>query len=134
MDFSKLNRIEFDDLIPGNKYYIEIMKTEKHKSPGTGQQYGIFDNFDIINDEKLYAVFTGIYDFKDPVTKEMLSSSIGRGRYNAYRHRNHFVFYEPRFVTYNRKQNECLGKVIEQITKDSYMAEYFTKKGWLDIE
>jgi len=29
MDFSKLNKIEFDDLIPGSKYYIEINEIEK---------------------------------------------------------------------------------------------------------
>lgn len=37
-------------------------------------------------------------------------------------------------VTYNRKQNQYMGKVIENITNDKYMAEYITNQGWLDIE
>ena len=133
MDLSKLNRIEFDDLKPGNKYYIEsINMNENH--PGTGQQYGIFDTFGMYDDEKVYAIFHRTYNFKDPNTNEYLNSCIGIGPYEAYRNKKNFIFYEPRMVTYNRKQNQYMGKVIENITNDKYMAEYITNQGWLDIE
>ena len=132
MDFSKLNIIGFDDLIPGNKYYIEKIKYNTDHS-GTAQQYGIFNRFDGSYNNTVYAVFNKPYNFKNSVTNEELKSGMGIGMPVSYCHRYHFIFYEPQMVTYNRKQNELLGKVIENITNDTYMAEYITKQGWLGI-
>ena len=133
MDFSNLNVVNFEDLKPGNKYYIQNVK-KNYEHSGTGQQYGIFDRFDGSNNEKIYAVFSETFNFKNPTTNEYLKSSIGTGIGNAYRHKFHFIFYEPSETTYNRKQNELLGKVVEQITNDTYMGEYITKQGWLGIQ
>ena len=131
MNFSKLNVVNFEDLIPGNKYYIE--KSDHDGHPGTGQQYGIFDRFEGNEDEVIYAVFNQTYDFKNKITDEHLRSSIGTGPGYAYRSKFHFIFYEPHEITYNKKQNEFLGKVMEQITNDTYMGHYISKQCWLSL-
>ena len=132
MDFIKLTRIDLVDLEPGNKYYIQKINCSKEE-PGTSQIYGIFDRFDIYDNEKIYAVFRETYNFKNPETNEELVSGMGTGKYEMYCHRCHFIFYEPGIVTYNKKQNELLGQVMEQITKDTYMAQHVRKQAWMDI-
>jgi hypothetical protein len=132
MDFTKLYRIEMEDLIPGNKYYIQKIKY-KEEHPGTGQQYGIFDRFDVYENEIIYAVFRETYNFKNPTTNEILYSCMGTGTNEMYFHKKWFIFYEPRIVTFNRKQNELLAQVIEQITNDIHMAKYIRKQSWMDI-
>ena len=133
MDFTKLLMIDMKDLIPGNKYYIQKINYSEDET-GTSQIYGIFDRFDIIYDnEKIYAVFREIYNFKNPETNEELVSGMGTGKFEMYCHRYHFIFYEPGIVTYNKKQNELLGQVMEQITNDIYMAEHIRKQSWMDI-
>jgi hypothetical protein len=132
MDFTKAHRIEIENLIPGNKYYIQqINRNEKH--PGTGQQYGIFDRFEVYGNEITYAIFRETYNFKNPHTNEILRSCMQTGKYKMYFHKLWFIFYEPRIVTFNRKQNELLAQVMEQITNDTYMAEHIRKQSWMDI-
>jgi len=132
MDFTKLLMIDMEDLIPGNKYYIQKIKYSEDDD-GTAQQYGIFDRFEIYDNEKMYAVFRETYNFKSPTTNEVLNSGMGTGKYEMYCHKKYFIFYEPGIVTYNKKQNELLGQVMEQITKDTYMAQYVRKQAWMDI-
>lgn len=132
MDFIKLTTIDMKDLISGTKYYIQKIKYSED-DPGTGQQYGIFDRFDIYDNEKIYAVFRETYNFKNPETNEELVSGMGTGKFEMYCHKNYFIFYEPGIVTYNKKQNELLGQVMEQITKDTYMAQHIRKQAWMDI-
>jgi hypothetical protein len=132
MDFTKLHETKLDNLILGNKYYIQkINQNEKH--PGNGQQYGIFDGFEVYENEITYALFRKTYDFKNPITNEVLKSGMGTGDGEKSLHKKWFLFYEPRIVTYNRKQNELLGKAIEQITNDEYMGKYISNQGWLGI-
>ena len=133
MDFTNLRKIAFEDLIPGNKYYIQKIKFNE-KDPVTDQQYGIMNGYEIINDEKIYAVFNNIYDFKNPYTNEYMNSGMGTGEHCAYRSKYWFIFYEPKQATYNTQQNELLYKVIEEITNDKYMGEYISKQGWLGIK
>jgi hypothetical protein len=133
MDFTNLRKIAFEDLIPGNKYYIQKIKFNE-KDPGTDQQYGIMNGYEIINDEKIYAVFNNIYDFKNPHTNEYMNSGMGTGEHCAYRSKYWFIFYEPKQATYNTQQNELLGKVVEQFTNDKYMGEYISKQCWLGIK
>ena len=133
MDFTHLNEVKFVDLVPGNKYYIQGLKyNEDH--PGTGQQYGIFDRYYLCENESVYAVFPKVYDFKNPYTNEYMTSCMAIGDYEAYRSKYHFLFYEPTRITYSRKQNEFLGKVMENIVIDAYMCEYITKQGWLGVK
>ena len=132
MDFTRLIRIDMEDLIPGNKYYIQKIKySENH--PGTGQRYGIFSGFELYENKKTYALFRSTYNFKNPLTNEYLGSRMGNNC-ESYYHRNHFVFYEPKMATFNRKQNELLGKVIENITHDSYLAAWVVDQGWMGLE
>jgi hypothetical protein len=56
---------------------------------------------------------------------------MGVGIFDAYCHRSHFIFYEPKMATYNRKQNELLGKVMGKITGDTYMADSIVQEGWM---
>ena len=132
MDFTKLLMIDMKDLIPGTKYYIQKIKYEDDMS-GTSQQYGIFDRFEIYENEITYAIFRETYNFKNPTTNEVLNSGMGTGKYEMYCHIKYFIFYEPGIVTYNRKQNELLGQVMEQITKDKYMGQHIRKQAWMDI-
>ena len=131
MDFTRLIRIDMEDLIPGNKYYIQKIKYNEDDS-GTGQQYGIFSGFELYENKKTYALFQSSYKFKNPLTNEYLVSSMGINC-ELYCHRNHFVFYEPKMATFNRKQNELLGKVIENITHDSYLAGWVVDQGWMGL-
>ena len=129
MDFSNLVIIDFDDLIPGNKYYIQ--KMEYRGGVGdpsrTSQKYGIFARLH----ENIYAVFSESYNFKNPYTNEYLVSGMAVGIFDAYCHRSHFIFYEPKLVTYNKKENELLGKVMGGIIGDTYMARHVGSQGWL---
>ena len=127
MDFSKLVIIDFDDLIPGNKYYIQKMEYRGVHPSGTSQKYGIFSRIH----ENIFAVFSETYNFKNPYTNEYLRSGMGVGIFDAYCHRSHFIFYEPKMATYNRKQNELLGKVMGKITGDTYMADSIVQEGWM---
>ena len=133
MDFTHQRRIAFEALIPGNKYYIQKIKCSEH-DPGTGQQYGVMDRYEMVNDVKIYAVFNSTYDFKHPYTNEYMSSGMGVGQHFAYRSKYWFIFYEPKQATYNTQQNELLGKVVEQFTNDKYIGHYIFKQGWLGIK
>ena len=124
--------IDMEDLIPGNKYYIQKINYEDD-IPGTAQQYGIFDRFELYENKITYAVFRESYNFKNPITNEVLNSGMGTGKYEMYCHIKHFIFYEPGIVTYNRKQNELLGTVMEKITNDKHMSKYISKQAWMDI-
>jgi len=128
MDFSNLVIIDFHDLITGNKYYMQKIKYNIDH-PGTLQKYGIFSRFD----KNGFAVFSETYNFKNPVTNEYLRSCMAVGIFDAYCHRSHFIFYEPKMATYNRKQNELLGKVMGNITGDTYMDFCVGSQGWLGI-
>ena len=132
MDFTKLLMIDMKDLKPGTKYYIQKIKY-REDDPGTGQQYGMFDRFELYENKITYAVFRQTFDFKTPTTNEVLNSGMGTGKYESHCHIKWFLFYEPGIVTYNRKQNELLGKVIEQITNDRFMAQCISDQGWLGI-
>ena len=132
MDFTKLLMIDMKDLKPGTKYYIQKINYEDGMSI-TSQQYGIFDRFELYENKITYAVFHQTYNFKNPTTNEVLNSGMGTGKYEMYFHIKWFLFYEPGIVTYNRKQNELLGKVIEQITNDRFMAQCISDQGWLGI-
>jgi hypothetical protein len=130
MDFSNLVIIDFHDLIPGNKYYIQKMEDwGLHHPSGTSQKYGIFSRIH----ENIFAVFSETYNFKNPYTNEYLRSGMGVGIFDSYCHRSHFIFYEPKMATYNRKQNELLGKVMGNITGDTYMDFCVGSQGWLGI-
>ena len=132
MDFTKLRMIDMEDLIPGNKYYIQKIKYSEDDD-GTAQQYGIFDRFELYENKITYAIFSQTYNFKNPTTNEVLNSGMGTGKYEMYCHIKYFIFYEPGIVTYNRKQNELLGNVMEKITDDKYMGQYIRKQAWMDI-
>lgn len=132
MDFTKLLMIDMKDLKPGTKYYIQKINYEDGMSI-TSQQYGIFDRFELYENKITYAVFHQTYNFKNPTTNEVLNSGMGTGKYEMYFHIKWFLFYEPGIVTYNRKQNELLRKVIEQITNDRFMAQCISDQGWLGI-
>jgi hypothetical protein len=64
MDFSNLVIIDFDNLIPGNKYYIQKMEDWGVDRSGTSQKYGIFSRIH----ENIFAVFRETYNFKNPYT------------------------------------------------------------------
>ena len=131
MDFTKLRMIDMEYLIPGKKYYFQKIKYSED-DPGTGQQYGIFDRFELYENKKTYALFRSSYNFKNPLTNEYLVSCM-RTNCKSICNRNHFVFYEPKMATFNRKQNELLGKVIENITHDSYLAGWVVDQGWMGL-
>ena len=132
MDFTRLIRIDMEDLIPGNKYYIQKIQN-REEDTCTAQKYGIFSGFELYENKKTYALFRSSYNFKNPVTNEYLVSGMGINC-ELYFHRNHFVFYEPKMVTYNKKENELLGKVIEYITHDTYLAGWVVDQGWMGLE
>jgi hypothetical protein len=132
MDFTKLLMIDMKDLISGTKYYIQKIKCSED-DPGTGQQYGIFDRFELYENKITYAVFRETHNFKNPTTKKVLNSGMATGKYEMYCHKKHFIFYEPGIVTYNRKQNELLGNIMQKITNDIHMAKYISKQAWMDI-
>ena len=131
LDFTKHIRINMEDLIPGKKYYIQkIQNYQEHTC--TAQKYGIFSGFELYENKKTYALFRSTYNFKNPVTNEYLVSGMGINC-ELYCHRHHFVFYEPKMVTYYRKQNELLGKVIENITHDTYLARHVVDQGFMGL-
>jgi hypothetical protein len=132
MDFTKLLMIDMKDLISGTKYYIQKIKCSED-DPGTGQQYGIFDRFELYENKITYAVFRKTYDFKNPITNEILGSLMATGKGEMFLHKKWFLFYEPGIVTYNRKQNELLGNIMQKITNDIHMAKYISKQAWMDI-
>ena len=75
MDFTKLRMIDMEDLIPGNKYYIQKIKYSEDDD-GTAQQYGIFDRFELYENKITYAIFSQTYNFKNPTTNEVLNSGM----------------------------------------------------------
>lgn len=132
MDFTRLVRIDMEDLIPGNKYYIQKIQN-REEDTCTAQKYGIFSGFELYENKKTYALFRSSYNFKNPVTNEYLVSGMGINC-ELYCHRNYFVFYEPKMATYHRKQNELLGKVMETITHDTYLAEWVVDQGFMGLD
>lgn len=128
MNFANLKEVNFDDLIPKTKYFIQDITNK------SGQLYGIFDRIYINdNNTKIGATFSIVCNFKNPITNETLVSGMGTGPFEYTYHHKWFIFYEPLLLRYNRQQNQIMKEWMESITKDEYLARDVEKENYLSF-